>query len=207
MRQCAHPGEISAGLRRDLIDCWVTVSNAGGAVGFLPPADSSQVSPVAAELIAGLDPRRSRLLLALADGALAGWLNIQRELSPLMAHWGTVNRLQTHPAFRGQGIGSTLMTQARRIAREEMGLEQLHLALRGGTGLERFYRRQLERDGAPSPGALAVTGTEAEIETQLRRLAGLGVTEFWPVIFPAGRDPAASRRETRAVLTGLAAAS
>jgi len=48
---------------------------------------------------------------------------------------------------------------------------------------------------------------EAVIETQLRRLAGLGVTEFWPVIFPVGGDPAASRRETRALLTGLAAAS
>ena len=71
MRQCAHPGEVGAGLRRELIDCWVAVSNAGGAVGFLPPADGTQVSPVAAELIAGLDPRRSRLLLALADGVLA----------------------------------------------------------------------------------------------------------------------------------------
>jgi len=69
------------------------------------------------------------------------------------------------------------------------------------------YRRQLEREGAPSPGGLAVTGTEAEIETQLRRLAGLGVTELWPVIFPVGGDPAASRRETRALLTVLAAGS
>jgi alkanesulfonate monooxygenase SsuD/methylene tetrahydromethanopterin reductase-like flavin-dependent oxidoreductase (luciferase family) len=68
------------------------------------------------------------------------------------------------------------------------------------------YRRQLEREGARSPGGLAVTGTEAGIEAQLRRLAGLGVTEFWPIIFPVGGDPAASRHETRALLTGLAAA-
>jgi 5,10-methylenetetrahydromethanopterin reductase len=68
------------------------------------------------------------------------------------------------------------------------------------------YRRQLEREGARSPGGLAVTGTETGIETQLRRLAGFGVTEFWPIIFPVGGDPAASRHETRALLTGLAAA-
>jgi hypothetical protein len=68
------------------------------------------------------------------------------------------------------------------------------------------YRRQLEREGVPSPGGLAITGTEPEIETQLRRLADLGVTEFWPIIFPVGRDPTGSRRETRALLTGLAAA-
>jgi GNAT superfamily N-acetyltransferase len=156
VRQLAHPGEVSAGRRRELIDCWVTVSNAGGAVGFLPPADSAQVSPAAAELIAGLEPQRSRLLLALADGVLAGWLNIRRELSPLVAHWGTVNSLQTHPAFQGRGIGTTLMTQARRVAREEMGLEQLHLALRGGTGLERFYRRLGWRVIGSWPGALRI---------------------------------------------------
>ncbi len=141
VRQCAHPGEISAGLRRKLTDCWVTVSNAGGAVGFLPPADSTQVSPVVARLVTGLDPQCSRLLLALDGEILAGWLNIRRELSPLVAHWGTINHLQTHPGFRGRGIGRTLMTLARQVAREEMGLEQLHLALRGGTGLERFYGR------------------------------------------------------------------
>jgi GNAT superfamily N-acetyltransferase len=141
VRQLIHPGEVSAGLRGQLIDCWITVSNAGGAVGFLPPADGAQISSVVAELIAGLDPRRSRLLLALDGAVLAGWLGIQRELNPLVAHWGTVGRLQTHPAFRGQGIASALMTQAREVAREEMGLEQLHLALRDGTGLERFYGR------------------------------------------------------------------
>jgi F420-dependent oxidoreductase-like protein len=73
-------------------------------------------------------------------------------------------------------------------------------------GLE-IYRRQLEREGAPSPGGLAITGTEAEIETQLRRLAGLGVSEFWPVIFPAGDDPASSRHETKKLLARLATTS
>jgi hypothetical protein len=33
------------------------------------------------------------------------------------------------------------MTHARHVAREEMGLEQLRLAARGGTGLEGFYSR------------------------------------------------------------------
>jgi 5,10-methylenetetrahydromethanopterin reductase len=69
------------------------------------------------------------------------------------------------------------------------------------------YRRQLEREGAPTPGSLAITGTEAGIEAQLRRLAGLGVTEFWPIIFPVGGDPAGSRSRTRELLTALAAAA
>ena len=69
------------------------------------------------------------------------------------------------------------------------------------------YRRLLEREGAPSPGGLAITGAEAKVEKQLRRLADLGVTEFWPIIFPAGDDPASSRHATKALLTRLAAAS
>lgn len=156
LRHCARPGDISDWLKGELTDCWVTVSNAGGAVGFLPPADSTQVSPVVARLIAGLDPHCSRLLLALDGEVLAGWLGIRRELSPIVAHWGTVNHLQTRPAFRGRGIGTALMTQARHVAREEMGLEQLHLALRGGTGLERFYGRLGWQVVGRWPGALRI---------------------------------------------------
>ena len=33
------------------------------------------------------------------------------------------------------------MNHARHVARDEMGLEQLHLAAGGGAGLEEFYRR------------------------------------------------------------------
>jgi F420-dependent oxidoreductase-like protein len=68
------------------------------------------------------------------------------------------------------------------------------------------YRRLLDREGASSPGALAITGAEADVEKQLRRLADLGVTELWPIIFPVGDDPASSRHGTRALLTRLATA-
>ena len=73
------------------------------------------------------------------------------------------------------------------------------------TGLE-GYHRQLEREGVSSPGGVAITGTEAAVENQLRQLADLDVTEFWPIIFPAGDDPASSRLRTRTLLARLAAA-
>jgi 5,10-methylenetetrahydromethanopterin reductase len=69
------------------------------------------------------------------------------------------------------------------------------------------YRRLLDREGAESPGALAVTGDEAAIGKQLRRLADAGVTELWPIIFPVGDDPGRSRRETWALLRELATTS
>ena len=142
LRQYTCPEQVSPALTRQLADCWIRVTNAGGAVGFpFPPVGNAQVAPVADDLIAGLDPDRSRLLAALSGDVLAGWVSIRRDANPLIAHWGTVSHLQTHPAYRGQGIGSALMGQARQVARDEMGLEQLRLAVRGGMQLESFYAR------------------------------------------------------------------
>jgi hypothetical protein len=46
------------------------------------------------------------------------------------------------------------MSRVRQVAREEMGLEQLHLAARAGLGLEEFYGRLGWREIGRSPGAL-----------------------------------------------------
>src|SRR4051812_29123956 len=112
--QIVRPHEITAELKRELIDCWITVTNAGGAAGFpFPPVDTDHVAPVADRLIADLDPDRSRLLLAAIDGSLAGWLNIRRDINPVVAHWGTINHLQSHTSFRGRSVGTALMNRAR----------------------------------------------------------------------------------------------
>jgi GNAT superfamily N-acetyltransferase len=57
---------------------------------------------------------------------------VSRDPSPLIAHWGVVSHLQTQLSQRNEGIGSALMRRLREVARDEMGLEQLHLAARGG---------------------------------------------------------------------------
>jgi GNAT superfamily N-acetyltransferase len=140
--QLLRPADAGPAVRRELTACWVAVTNAGGAAGFpFPPVSASDVAPVVDGLAAGLDPRRARILVARADGALAGWVALSRDDSPLISHWGTVSHLQAQLAQRGQGVGSALMRRARQVARDEMGLEQLHLAVRGGMGLEGFYAR------------------------------------------------------------------
>jgi len=155
MGQYVDPAQVSARLRQEIIDCWITVSNAGGAAGFpFPPVDASIVAPVADDLIAGLSPDRSRLIVARAGHAVAGWVHLHCHRDPPVAHWGTVSHLQTLPAFRAQGVGSALMMSARQIARQEIGLEQLHLAARGGMGLERFYAQLGWREIGRWPGAL-----------------------------------------------------
>ncbi|GAA3699425.1 GNAT family N-acetyltransferase [Nonomuraea antimicrobica] len=155
LRQFWHRDQIDAELSRELIDCWVEVSNAGGAVGFpFPPVTADEVGPAAERLFAGLHPDRSRLVLAMVDGVLAGWLNVRRDPHPLVAHWGTLHHVQSHPAFRGRGVGSALMDHARQIARADMALEQLHLAARSGMGLEHFYGGMGFEEIGRRPGVL-----------------------------------------------------
>ena len=72
-------------------------------------------------------------------------------------------------------------------------------------GLEN-YQRVLAREGVTSPGALAVVGTEAEVEAELRRYADVGATELWPTVFGVGPDPDASLDRTRTLLASLAPA-
>ncbi|MEU9890115.1 GNAT family N-acetyltransferase [Sphaerisporangium sp. NPDC051011] len=153
--QVTDARELSPEMWRELIECWAAVSNAGGAVGFpFPPVGFDEVAVVADRLITGLDPERSRLLLALVDGTLAGWLNVRKNADPLIAHWGTVHHVQTHTGFRGRAIGVALMHELCRLAREEMALEQLRLAARGGAGLEAFYERLGWKEIGRWPGAL-----------------------------------------------------
>lgn len=44
--QIADPREVTPELRRELIDCWITVTNTGGAAGFpFPPVGDDDVTP------------------------------------------------------------------------------------------------------------------------------------------------------------------
>ncbi|MFG2142055.1 GNAT family N-acetyltransferase [Streptomyces sp. NPDC048650] len=159
------PHTVTPELRRQVIDCWIAVTNSGGAAGFpFPPVREEDVAPVADKLLDRLDPQHSRLLTAECDGVLAGWVILHRDPYRLIGHWGTVNHLQTHPDFRGRGIGSALMRELRRVARDELGLEQLHLAARAGEGLEDFYGRLGWREIGRWPGALRLAPDDTRDE-------------------------------------------
>jgi hypothetical protein len=57
------------------------------------------------------------------------------------------------------------MTYLRQIAHEDMGLEQLHLAARGGIGLEGFYARLGWREIGRWPSASASVLTTPETKS------------------------------------------
>ena len=131
--------DVDDGLRQALLTCWVDVTNAGGAVGFVPPVTEDDVVPLLDKLLDGVRSGRDVLALLTVDGATAGFASVVGSLSPLREHWGTVLRVQVHPSRQGQGLGRVLMDGVHRIARDR-GWEFLHLTARGGTGVDDFYR-------------------------------------------------------------------
>ncbi|MCK8433048.1 GNAT family N-acetyltransferase [Streptomyces sp. D2-8] len=158
--QLSRPEDVTAAVRRELTACWTAVVNAGGAVVPmncpLPPVTEAALRPAVERIARGLSPERSRLLLATVDGALAGWLLLRRDQHPLVAHCGVVNHVQTHVRFRGMGVGAALMRRAQGVARDDMSLERLQLAVRSGLGLEEFYRKAGWTEVGRWPGALRV---------------------------------------------------
>jgi GNAT superfamily N-acetyltransferase len=98
----------------------------------------------------------------------AGWL--VRNADTLTAHWARVLRVQTALGYRGAGVGRALMREVERAARDDLRLNHLHLELRGGMGLERFY----ESCGWPEigrwPEALCLDGNELRDDEVLMHL-------------------------------------
>jgi GNAT superfamily N-acetyltransferase len=139
-RWLLSPSDVDPVSRTELATCWSEVSNAGGAVGFpFPPVTLDEVTAATERLVESLDPQTLRLLTALQGDELLGWLTLELNPSRLTAHWGRVGRVQTALAHRGSGLGRALMKEVARSARDDLGLEQLHLELRSGQGLEGFY--------------------------------------------------------------------
>jgi GNAT superfamily N-acetyltransferase len=147
--------EVDDVLRQVLLTHWVDVSNAGGAVGFVPPVTEDDVVPLLDKLLDGIHSGRDVLALLCVDGETAGFASVVGSLSPLRRHWGTVLRVQVHPSRQGQGLGRVLMAGVHDIARGR-GWEFLHLTARGGTGVDRFYRGLGYQEVGRLPGAIRV---------------------------------------------------
>jgi GNAT superfamily N-acetyltransferase len=146
---------VDEALRRELLTCWTDVTNAGGAVGFVPPVTEDDIAPTLDELVRRVRERRALLALLTVDGVTAGFAVLARANSPLREHWATVLRVQVHPSRQGSGLGRVLMTGVHAIARGE-GLEFLHLGAREGTGAAEFYRRLGYEEVGRLPGAIRV---------------------------------------------------
>ena len=159
---------VDDALRAELLSCWVDVSNAGGAVGFVPPVTRDDVAPVLDRLLEGVRSGRDVLCVLAVDGRTAGFAALVGLTGPLRRHWGTVLRVQVHPSQQGQGLGRVLMEGVHEIARSR-GWEFLHLTARDGTGVDAFYRRLGYREVGRVPGAIRVAPGDDRDEIALVR--------------------------------------
>jgi GNAT superfamily N-acetyltransferase len=154
-------------LRRQLLDVWVEATNAGGSVGFTPPAPVDQV---AASLAVALDAVASgEEILGVVrtdDGRAVGMGFLVPRGGALGAHWRTVLRVMVHPSVQGAGAGRQVMEGLHEVARS-MGLEHLYLSVRAGEGLEGFYGRFGYRVVGTHPGAVRVAPDDTRDEVFL----------------------------------------
>jgi hypothetical protein len=93
---------VDEALRGDLLSCWTDVTNAGGAVGFVPPVTPEDVVPLLDKLLDGVSSGRDVLALLTVDGATAGFASVVGSLSPLRRHWGTVLACRCTPPARAR---------------------------------------------------------------------------------------------------------
>ncbi|TDE10454.1 GNAT family N-acetyltransferase [Jiangella asiatica] len=138
-----------------MLSCWVDVTNAGGAVGFVAPVDADDVRPTLDEALAGMAAGTTTTALLRVDGERAGFAFIVGTDNQLFRHWATVLRLQVHPRFQGRGAGRVLLEGVSDLARAD-GLELLHLTYRDGLGLGRFYEAAGYQEVGRLPGMIRV---------------------------------------------------
>jgi GNAT superfamily N-acetyltransferase len=134
---------------------WVDVSNAGGAVGFVPPVTVDDVRPKLEQHFAGVAARRLRLLVGTSGGRLAATAFVGLNSHALMGHWAWLYTVMVDPALQGRGYGAALMREAEEFCCD-LGLEALRLTCRGGLGLERFYESLGYKEVGRVPAAIRV---------------------------------------------------
>ena len=132
--------ELHDELAEALLELWTDVSNAGGAVGFVPPVTTDDVRQTADLAFRQVRDGVDHLIVGFDEDVPVGFLFLEHRHGELFEHWATIKRLQVHPKLQGTGLGGALLEETHRLAKE-IGLEALHLTVRGGTGTEVFYER------------------------------------------------------------------
>ncbi|MFI6038778.1 GNAT family N-acetyltransferase [Streptomyces sp. NPDC051315] len=148
---------VTPALRDGLLDLWTDVTNAGGAVGFVPPVTREEIRPEVVRYLAQMAEGRTRLLVGhdgAGEVAATGFLTFNTHR--LMTHWVWLYTVMVHPRHQGRGYGRDLLAAAADAARTFDGIEAIRLTCRGGLGLEHFYGSCGYKEVGRVPGAIRV---------------------------------------------------
>ncbi|AZK95825.1 MULTISPECIES: GNAT family N-acetyltransferase [Streptomyces] len=148
---------VDRALRDGVLALWADVSNAGGAVGFVPPVTEDDIRPELVRHFAGMAEGRIRLLVGRdGDGRIAATAFFAFNGHRLMTHWAWLYTVMVHPRLQGRGVGRELMAAAEEAARGFDGIDAIRLGCRGGLGLEDFYASCGYKEVGRVPGAIRV---------------------------------------------------
>ncbi|MFF3402583.1 GNAT family N-acetyltransferase [Streptomyces sp. NPDC002659] len=148
---------VDRALRDGVVALWAEVSNAGGAVGFVPPVDEETVRPEFVRHLASMAEGRTRLLVGYdEEGAVAATAFLTYNTHRLMRHWVWLYTVMVHPRHQGAGYGRELMAAVAEAARGFEGIDAIRLTCRGGIGVDRFYAACGYKEVGRVPGAIRV---------------------------------------------------
>ncbi|MEB8341704.1 GNAT family N-acetyltransferase [Streptomyces endophyticus] len=148
---------VDPDLRDGLLTLWSDVTNAGGAVGFVPPVTPEDIRPELVKRLADLAGGGTRLLVGRDEqGRVAASAFLAYNQHRLMKHHLWLYTVMVHPEHQGKGYGRALMSAAAEVARTFDGIEALRLTCRGGTGADAFYAACDYKEVGRVPGAIRV---------------------------------------------------
>jgi GNAT superfamily N-acetyltransferase len=148
---------VTPDLRDGILDLWVDVTNAGGAVGFVAPVTPEAVRPELVRHFAAMAEGRARLLVGFDEhGTVSATAFFSHNTHRLMTHWVWLYTVMVHPRYQGRGQGRELLAAAEKAARGFDGIEAIRLGCRSGMGLERFYASCGYKEVGRVPGAIRV---------------------------------------------------
>ena len=146
---------LTGALKEQIVELWVAVTNAGGAVGFVPPVTTEDVLLTAEAAFAGVEDGGDHLVAGFDGERLVALLFVAGSGHKLKDHWRTLKRVMVAPGSQGNGYGAALMREAADLG-SKLGLTGLLVTVRAGMGTERFYERLGYVEVGRLPGALRV---------------------------------------------------
>ncbi|GGR52610.1 GNAT family N-acetyltransferase [Streptomyces netropsis] len=150
--------QLTPALREELARLWLDVSQAGGAVGFVPPVTAEDIAPVMRRQLEDVAAGGTRMLAAHEGGAggrLVGTTFLKLNSHHLMTHWCTLITVMVHPTLQGGGRGKVMLREAIEMARD-LDFHAVRLGVRGGEGTERFYETVGFKEVGRVPAAIRV---------------------------------------------------
>jgi 5,10-methylenetetrahydromethanopterin reductase len=144
-------------------------------------------------LVAALGPA----MLAIAGRMAGGTVTWMTGPATIESHIAPTIRAAATEAGRPEpriGVGLPVCVSADVAAARAMAAE--HFVMYGHLP---SYRAMLDREGVEGPADVAIVGTEAEVQDQIRHLADIGATDF--IAAPFGSR--AEMKDTVAALAGL----